>query len=219
MINGANQVVLPGLNVASSSEQYWFKVTTPSNASNVFTAQVQSSNLSELSPKVTIFNPSLQGLASTTAATNVYGTTITASITNATPNTTYYIRVSGSNTGANGSGAYDLTLNMGTQPIATIGPPNTTVAVQADQGGSGIFEKTDTAALKTHSTVNVSTQAPGGTNTVQGLEFLAPSKGDFNRDQIIVHAHRPWTHPINMNSNIRQRTLVAQSQSDQLSQD
>ena len=76
----------------------------------------------------------------------MYGTTITASITNATPNTTYYIRVSGSNTGANGSGAYDLTLNMGSQAIATLSPLNTTVSVQSDQGGTGIFEFSSSTA-------------------------------------------------------------------------
>ena len=48
-------------------------------------SQVQSTNLSELSPKVQIYNASLQGLVQTAASANAYGATISASITNATP--------------------------------------------------------------------------------------------------------------------------------------
>ena len=60
--NGANdQIVLPNQDVASSAESYWFKVTTPANASHNFTVQIQSSSLSELSPKVQLYNSSLKG--------------------------------------------------------------------------------------------------------------------------------------------------------------
>ncbi len=96
VINSQNQVILNSLDVASTSESYWFKVTTPANASNVFTAQVQSQGISELSPRVVIYNSNLTGLTQAIAPTNAYGATIAASITNATPNTTYYIRVLGS---------------------------------------------------------------------------------------------------------------------------
>jgi Matrixin len=135
MVSSSDQVFLPGLDVASQSDTYWFKVTTPANSSKVFTALVQSSGLSELSPRVAIFNSSDNGLVQTSAPANAYGTTITASITNATPNTIYYVRVTGSNSGDTGTGAYAMTLNMGPIGIATAPPPNTTVVAQPDQGG------------------------------------------------------------------------------------
>jgi Matrixin len=135
MVSASDQVFLPGLSVASQSDTYWFKITTPANSSNNFTALVQSSGLSELSPRVAIFNAADVGLVQTIAPANAYGTTITASITNATPNTTYYVRVTGSNIGASGTGAYAMTLNMGPYGIAIDPPPNTTVMAQPDQGG------------------------------------------------------------------------------------
>ncbi len=131
----SGQVYLPGLDVASSAQSYWFKVTTPANSSAVFTAQVQSSNLSELSPRVEIFNASGVGLAQTSAPANAYGATINATITNATPNTTYYVRVLGSNAGYTGTGAYTMTLNAGYGFIGTAPPPNTQVLAQGSQGG------------------------------------------------------------------------------------
>jgi hypothetical protein len=134
LVTSSNQVYLPGLNVASQADTYWFKITTPANASSNFTAQVQSSGLSELSPRVAIYSAADVGLVQTIAPSNAYGATVDATITNATPNTTYYVRVTGSNIGANGTGAYALMINTGSQAIPVGPPPNTTVA---DTGGSG----------------------------------------------------------------------------------
>ena len=135
-LNSSNyQVYVPSLDVASSAQTYWFKVTTPANASNVFTAQVQSSNLSELSPRVVIYNSAGVALAKTCAPANSYGATINATISNATQATVYYIKVLGSNAGDTGTGGYALTVNMGFQTTGTATPPVTTVAAQPDQGG------------------------------------------------------------------------------------
>ncbi len=71
----------------------------------------------------------------TAASPSTYGTTIDAGISNATPNATYFIRVSGSSILASGTGAYSMTVNMGNSPIALTSPPNTTVLAQPDQGG------------------------------------------------------------------------------------
>jgi hypothetical protein len=140
-MNGANnQIVLPNQDVAVTGQLYWFKFTTPANASNNLTVQIQSQNLSELSPMVQLYNANGQGLVQTAASSSAYGATIDASISNATPNTTYYIRVSGSDVLANGTGAYSMTVNMGNSPIALTPPPNTTVYAQPDQGGGGSYQ-------------------------------------------------------------------------------
>ena len=160
-INGANdQIVLPNQDVASTAESYWFKVTTPSNASNNLTVQVQSTSLSELSPKVQIYNANLQGLVQVAAPSNAYGATVDASIGNATPNTTYYIRVLGSNGGDTGSGAYGMTVNMGNSGINPVAPPNTVVYAQPDQGGGSNYQLNG---------------GPGSPTPIRGLEAF----GDF----------------------------------------
>ena len=137
-----NQVALPGLDVAKSSESYWYKVTTPANASSTLTAQVQSAGLSELSPRVQIYSSTIRGLAQVSAAPNAYGATTSVSINGVTPNTVYYVSVLGSNSGATGTGGYQLTINMGSGSIASATLPNTTIPTQPDQGGGAILELT-----------------------------------------------------------------------------
>jgi len=210
VINSVNQVVLPGLNVASSSDVYWFKVTTPANASNVFTAQVQSTNLSELSPRVAIYNANLQGLVQVSASTTAYGATIAATITNVTPNTTYYIKVLPSTVGANGTGAYDLTLNMGTQPIAMLAPPDTTVYAQPDQGGYGIFEKTAQAILPAHPTAVTVQPGVDESNLLEGTGFLVPLI-PHPVDHVAMPVQNGVIHPVNVGWTIRQKPPIAQA--------
>lgn len=133
--NAQNQLVLGPLNVVSPADSYWFKVTTPSNASSNFSVVVQSTNLSELSPKVQVYDAGLHGLVQNAASANSYGATIGVTVGNATPNTTYYIKVSGSNNGPTGNGSYGLLVNMGYYNPPLVAPPYTQVAAQADQGG------------------------------------------------------------------------------------
>ena len=174
-INGANdQIVLPNQDVASSAERYWFKVTTPANASNNLTVQIQSTWLSELSPRVQIYNAGLQGLVQVSAPSNAYGTIVDASISNATPNTTYYIAVLGSNGGVTGTGAYGMTVNMGNSAIGMVAPPNTTVYTQPDQGGGGIFEKIGGANTPRNTPVDLPDPIHVG-NLIAGGDFLTIS--------------------------------------------
>lgn len=137
-----NWLILPNMDVASSSESYWFKFTTPGNASTNLTARIQSSGLSELSPKIQLYNASLQGIAQNAAAAGGNGSVVGVSIANATPNTTYYLHVSGSNVGVTGTGAYALQINMGSSPLTLSAPPNTQVAAQPDQGGGSSYDWT-----------------------------------------------------------------------------
>jgi len=132
-----NQILLSNQNIAKSGEGYWFRVDTPGNASNILSATVQSTNFSELSPRVEIYDGNLNGLVGTSAPTNAYGSSVTASIGNAIPYGVYYVHVLGTSTGSNGTGAYVMVVNMGNGPNVQAYPPNTQVAVQPDQGGGG----------------------------------------------------------------------------------
>jgi hypothetical protein len=167
------QAYMPGLDVASSSEAYWFKVTTPANASSNFTAQVQSWQLSSLSPRVQIYSASGAPLVQTTSSANVYGGLIDATVTNATPNTTYYIKVLASNSGDTGSGAYALTINTSNNSIPLATPPNTTVAAQPDQGG-GALNEFGGANTNANTPVDIPDQIMVGTILTQGDDLLAP---------------------------------------------
>jgi hypothetical protein len=169
-----DQIILGPLDVAKSSESYWFKVTTPANASNIFQAAVQSTNLSELSPRVAIFDANLHGLWQYTAPANAYGTIIQASLYNATPNTTYYVRVSGSNAGPTGTGAYALMIDMGTVFLTNFVPATTQVLAQHDQGGGGLYDSTNGQGAAS------SSASSGNSATVAGPSAtVAPAPGSW----------------------------------------
>jgi hypothetical protein len=134
LIDGNGQIALGGQYIASAADQDWYKVTVPASTTGTMTVSVQSTNLSELSPKVTIYNSSVQGIAQA-ASPYTYGSTATVTILPVLPGQVYYIRAMAANTGATGVGAYGLLVNFTALPQSPIAPPNTVVASAPDQGG------------------------------------------------------------------------------------
>ena len=172
-----NVIVLPNQDVASPTESYWFKVTTPSNTNTSIWVQIQSAGLSELSPKVQIYNSNLQGLSQTAAPWYAYGTTIWATAPNVAPGQTYYIKVSGSSSLWTGAGAYGMSVDLGPWALSPVVPANIPVYTQPDQGGQGLFEKTATANAHGSHTSKVDTTdlSPLGIFPTQGAFLEAIS--------------------------------------------
>lgn len=127
------QISLSALNLNSTSDTDWYYVTAPAGTTGTLTVSMQSWNLSSLSPRVLVYNSSLTALAQATAP-NVYGATVTVSITGVTAGQGFYIRsLAASSPGA--IGAYGLLVNFGSYTQAPISPPNTQVLAAPDQGG------------------------------------------------------------------------------------
>jgi hypothetical protein len=138
-LDASGRAAIPGLNInilsdGRSYDQDWYLVKAPANPSSTLTVTMQSSNLSLLSPKVMVYNSSLQ-LVGQDSAPFASGATVTASVGGVTPNATYYIRALPAQGGLNGTGAYGLLVNFGGGTMAPIAPPDTTVLAQPDQGG------------------------------------------------------------------------------------
>jgi hypothetical protein len=104
------------------------------------TVTMQSSTLSSLSPRITVYNAAVQRLAQAYAS-NSFGATVSVTITGVTAGQGYYFRASAA-PGAGAVGAYGLLVNFGATPQAAIAPPNTVVAQQPYQGGGSIFLRT-----------------------------------------------------------------------------
>lgn len=189
MNTSTNQIVLPQQDVASSAESYWFKVTTPANASANLSVVIQSAYLSELSAKVQLYNSSLVGLQQAAMPVNQYGGFVGVGISNATPNTTYYIHVFGSNTGPTGTGAYALFVNMGGGNLSPAAPPVTQVAAQADQGSGGIYEQTGGANTPANTPVDTPDIIPIASVQAQG-DFLMVSPKVVKKVAIEVKAEQ-----------------------------
>ncbi len=144
------QIRLSTLDVTSSSDMDWFVVTAPAGSSGTLTVTMQSSDLSLLSPRVTLFNGALQTLGNTAAA-NSFGSTVTTTFTGVVAGQQYYVRAMAANGGTSGVGAYGLLVNFGTGTMSPIAPPNTTVPSTNDLGsGSLSLNTTDNATDEDH---------------------------------------------------------------------
>ena len=138
-IDSNGQIALGGLDITAATVANWFKVTVPATTNGTATITMQSTNLSELSPKVQIYNSAGLSIGYTTAA-NAYGATVTYTLTGISAGQFYYVKTGAANSGATGAGGYGLELNFGTKTQAPIAPPNTQVANQPDKGGGSANE-------------------------------------------------------------------------------
>jgi hypothetical protein len=137
LIDSRKQVRISSLDIGAATDYDWYRVTIPAGASSTMTVSVQSTGLSSLRPRVSVLNSSLVTLANY-AAPSGYGTTATVSVSGVVPGQTYYIRAMAAVSGPAGNGGYGLLVNLGSQSISPISPPDTTVPEQPDQGGGSI---------------------------------------------------------------------------------
>jgi hypothetical protein len=133
-INGNGQIALANLDICSVVDVDWFKVTVPASTTGHMVVTMQSSGLSSLIPKVTVYNGNLQGAVLATGSN--YGDTVSVNISGVTPGQTWYIKAMAGVSGAGGIGSYGLLVNFGSNPQAAIAPPSTVVAAQPDQNPS-----------------------------------------------------------------------------------
>jgi len=133
-IDAHAQIAVPNLSIHSSTLNEWFYVTVPASTSGTMVTAMQSSRLSSLSPKLTVFDASLRTIGSATS--NNFGDTVTTSFA-VQAGQGYYIRVSGSQSGAP-IGDFGLAVNFGSYPQAPFPPPNTSVPDQPDRTGGSI---------------------------------------------------------------------------------
>src|SRR5271165_2308365 len=131
-ISSNGQVAIPSLDLTSGSQSEWFYVTVPSSNSGTLVATVQSSNLSSLSPQVSVYSTGLQLLGS--ASSTSFGATVSASISGVQAGQTYLVCANG-NAAGSATGGFGLELNLGSVYQPPIAPPNTVVPQQPDQGG------------------------------------------------------------------------------------
>ena len=79
--------------------------------------QMQSSNLSSLSPSLAVFDATGKTLLGQQSSTN-YGSTVSVSKSGLTAGQIYLVRAMGASTGASGYGSYGLQVNFGSSPQA-----------------------------------------------------------------------------------------------------
>ncbi len=121
--------VVNSLDLTTSTDLDYFKFVVPAGSSTTLKAKVVSQGLSLLNPKIEILDSAGTVKATATAASTVYGTTITATINGISTGQTYYAKVSSANSiAAFKTGRYALVLNMGTAADPAVTYPNTQLA-------------------------------------------------------------------------------------------
>jgi predicted Zn-dependent protease len=111
--------LVTGLDVTTPSDVDYYTVTAPLLTTGTLTVNVQSSGLSLLSPKVTVYAADQVTVLGTVGSAGTYqGATLSVTVSNVTAGQQFYVKVAGAETGTGAwqsfnTGAYDLTLNFG----------------------------------------------------------------------------------------------------------
>jgi hypothetical protein len=128
-IDANKQVTLTALDLTTSSDVDWYKIVTPSGNSGTMVVQVQSTGLSMMAPKLTVY----KGSTNKGTVTGSYGSTI--SLSNTIGNgQSWFIKVEPGEAGVFGVGTYALQINMGTVPLPPVNSPNTATPVTGEGG-------------------------------------------------------------------------------------
>jgi hypothetical protein len=116
-----NNIVSPS---AAAAEFYSFVV--PSDAPSNFTVYVQSAGLSLLRASVTVYaSDQMTVLGSASGAGSYTGSNLSVAVNNVVPGQRYYVKVTGADSTAFGSGVYNLTVNFGSGSTPTVTSPDT----------------------------------------------------------------------------------------------
>ncbi|AMV37232.1 matrixin family metalloprotease [Planctomyces sp. SH-PL62] len=126
-----NQITVANLQITDPGQTEWYWVTIPSNNIGRFSATVQSTNLSLLAPRVTVFDASLNSKGD--KYLYGYGGTAKVDVTNVTAGQGFFIRVAGGFGGS--TGAFALQINFSANDMPPVAPPYTKVPYQMGTGG------------------------------------------------------------------------------------
>jgi hypothetical protein len=144
-----NRITITNLDITSPSQSEWFWVTIPPVNLGFFTAIAQSYNLSLLSPRIQVYDASLNPVGDwSNSASSNFGDVVMVPVTGVkSSDPGYFIRVNGYSAFGGGPavGGYALQIYFSNQPLTLVAPPHTTVGQKIDQGG-GLMTLTEERA-------------------------------------------------------------------------
>jgi hypothetical protein len=138
--------VVTGVDLVTTSDADYYKVTAPSGTSGTFALTVQGTGLSLLDMNVTVYSSDQTTVLASASSTVTYrtGSTLNVSVSGVTAGQLLYLKVTPYDTTAFGTGAYGMSLNFGTGTMPTIPLPNTqTLAGSPPTSGGGQAEIPD----------------------------------------------------------------------------
>ena len=139
-INGTTETAtLTGLDITTQSDVDYYKFAAPTGTASTLQVVVQSQGLSLLMPAVTVYAADQTTVLGSAADTGYVGSTLKVTVNNVTAGQVFYVKVTGNEASAFGTGKYGLTLNFSTGANPTVPLPNTQTANgNPIHGGGGI---------------------------------------------------------------------------------
>jgi hypothetical protein len=175
------QVAIPSLDITTTGDSEWYYVNVPWNTTGTMTVTVQSSNLSSLSPALTVYSSTLSVVGQTSAPGSLGATiSVTSSVS---AGQGYYIKVLAAG-GAGPIGGYGLLVNFGSASQSPISPPNTVVPSQPNQGGGGSINNVVPADLS-------SVSSGGGPSSSSAVYASIGSLNGWVEDMTIASTTAP----------------------------
>jgi hypothetical protein len=129
--------VASNMNLATASQAEYCTFNAPTGAASSMTVSVQSSGLSLMAPKMTVYAADGVTVLGSASGLGHYGTTLNVTINNVTAGEQFYVKVQGADSSVFATGAYGIVLNFGTGVSPTVASPNTQTANGTTIHGSG----------------------------------------------------------------------------------
>jgi hypothetical protein len=134
--------VVNSLNISSPSVAEYYAFTAPAGSADSMTVGVQSSGLSLLAPRLTVYAADQCTVLGSATGSGEQGSTLKVTVSDISPGQQVYVKVAGANTTSFGTGDYALTLNLGTGPAPAVTLPNTQTANGNPLSGGGGLAQT-----------------------------------------------------------------------------
>jgi hypothetical protein len=130
--------LVPNLDITTAGQSEYFAFTAPYGETGTLDLDVQSSGLSLLAPKVTVYSSNGTTVLAAASGAGQYGTTLTVSVPNMVVGQTYYVQVQGADNTQMGTGRYAVGLNFnGATPPTEASPIVAVRAGNPQHAGSG----------------------------------------------------------------------------------
>jgi hypothetical protein len=117
--------LVQNLDITTTADVDDYKFNVPSGTNGTMALNVQSSGLSMLSPKVTVYASDQTTVLATADGTGQHGTTLSLTVPGVVNNQQLYVKVQGADTTAFSTGAYAMTLQFGTTAPSPVPLPTT----------------------------------------------------------------------------------------------
>ncbi len=119
--NREGTAIITGTSLATIGDTEYFNFVAPANASGNLSVTVGTTNVSMLSPELTLYKAPGQPIE-TEANPAAWGDNLTAQVTGVTPGQRYYVTVTGATNDVFSVGAFDMNLTFSTATPATPAP-------------------------------------------------------------------------------------------------